>query len=439
MLQVEKIQNALLHLIGFKRTTTSIEDAAISDMLTESESGLYFQQAHPLITIDSLYSIAPDFSNAANTAMFNGYSSAKRNTVYQKGTVIVSAGRLFKARHTIGPKVKIMPLNEPEDWSETYLFSEWLEDKVKSSIAKVVNRFVTEKYANAISKPILESRPLFDGAGRLVDTIENRHKLVGFEIVPIRAKGIVTKINKIGLQFTKPGKYKLYLMHSSSDEPIKTIDLQKRQTGFEWIPVEDFMLPYSSEFTDAGGSWYLVYKQDELPEGSQAINKDRDWSKGPCKSCSRNEYIAWQAWSKYIEIHPFSVGADSVNTLWDVETNDYNYNTNWGINLDISIYCDLTDFIIQERHTFTDLIMKQFAVDMLREFAFNPSVRTNRHSINASRMDILYELDGDSSSMKKSGLSYQLDQAFKAANISTQGLDRVCLPCKNNGIKYRTV
>ena len=41
--------------------------------------------------------------------------------------------------------------------------------------------------------------------------------------------------------------------------------------------------------------------------------------------------------------------------------------------------------------------------------------------------------------MKKSGLSYQLDMAFKAIKLSTEGIDRVCLPCKNNGIKYRTV
>ena len=88
---------------------------------------------------------------------------------------------------------------------------------------------------------------------------------------------------------------------------------------------------------------------------------------------------------------------------------------------------------------FQDVIAKQVAVDMLREFAYNPNVRTNRHSINASRVDILYEIDGDSSSMKKSGLSYQLDLSFKAIELSTEGIDRVCLPCKNNGIRYLTV
>lgn len=101
--------------------------------------------------------------------------------------------------------------------------------------------------------------------------------------------------------------------------------------------------------------------------------------------------------------------------------------------------CDFTDFIVEQKELFTDIIAKQVAVDFLREFAYNANVRTNRHSINASRLDILYELDGDSASMKKSGLNYALDQAIKALELNTRGVDRICQPCNNNGIKYRVV
>ena len=41
--------------------------------------------------------------------------------------------------------------------------------------------------------------------------------------------------------------------------------------------------------------------------------------------------------------------------------------------------------------------------------------------------------------MKKNKDAEAMDLAFKAVDISTQGIDRVCLPCNNNGIKYRTV
>lgn len=433
MVRAIDIQEKLLHLIGWEQNYDT-SDLKISDALTVSESGLYFQQIHPLLTLQNMSCIAPDFKNMT----FEEYNAEK---AYSKGNIVKYNELLYKAlQNSVGKQPDI----ESEYWVETNPFSEWLESKTKASIQKAISRYCNEKIAQGTYKTLCENRTLFDGTGRLVDVVKNKKNLVGFEIVPIRAKGVTAKINKIGLQFTEPGEYTLYLMHSSMDAPVKIIKLNKiRKNSIEWFSLDDVYLPYQSDDNDAGGSWYLCYFQSELPEGSQAIRKNKDWSKEPCGSCSRKELLAWQAWSKYIEVHPFFVNEELVEIeeelhLWDVENNQYTYDNNYGLNLDITVACDITDFIIEQRTLFQDIIAKQVAVDMLREFAYNANVRTNRHSINASRLDILYEVDGDSSSMKKSGLSYQLDMAFKAINISTQGIDRVCLPCKNNGIKYRT-
>ena len=448
MVRAIDIQEKLLHLIGWEQNYDT-SDLKISDALTVSESGLYFQQIHPLLTLQNMSCIAPDFKNMT----FEEYNAEKP---YSKGNVIKYGSLLYKALQNSTGK---QPDIESEYWVETNPFSEWLESKTKASIQKSIARYCNEKIAQGTYKTLCENKTLFDGTGRLVDVVKNKKNLVGFEIVPIRAKGVTTKINKIGLHFTEPGEYTLYLMHSSMDAPVKIIKLNKiRKNSIEWFSLNDVYLPYQSEDNDAGGSWYLCYFQSELPEGSQAIRKDKDWSKEPCNSCSRREYLAWMAWSKYIEVHPFFVNEELINGmqddfnddfnndfskqpihLWDVENNQYTYDNNYGLNLEITISCDITDFIIEQRMLFQDIIAKQVAVDMLREFAYNANVRTNRHSINASRLDILYEVDGDSSSMKKSGLSYQLDMAFKAIKLSTEGIDRVCLPCKNNGIKYRTV
>lgn len=435
MVRANDIQEKLLRLIGWEQNYDT-SDLKISDALTVSESGLYFQQIHPLLTLQNMSCIAPDFNNIT----FPEYNSEKE---YSKGNVVDYQGTQYKALQKAQGK---QPDIESEYWVETNLFSEWLESKTKASIQKAIARYCNEKTVEGTNKPLCESRTLFDGTGRLVDTVKNKKNLVGFEIVPVRAKGVTTKINKICLQFTKAGEYTLYLMHSSMDAPVKIIKLNKiRDNSAEWFTVDDLYLPYQSEDNDAGGSWYLCYFQSELPEGSQAIRKNKDWSKEPCGSCSRRELLAWMAWSKYLEIHPFFVNEELINTkdkslhLWDVENNQYTYDNNYGLNLEVTVSCDITDFIIEQRMMFQDVIAKQVAVDMLREFAYNSNVRTNRHSINASRLDILYEVDGDSSSMKKSGLSYQLDMAFKAIKLSTSEIDRVCLPCRNNGIKYRTV
>lgn len=435
MIRIKDLNEQLLHLVGWQQSYDTSE-VKLSDNLTQSESGMYFQQVHPLLTLPNLMSIAPDFKNT-------NFPEHDANSSYKEGVVVTLEDKYYKS-------IKDVPVNteitNDEYWIETNLFSEWLEDKTKASIIKLINKFINMKLADKASKSLIENKTLFDGTGRLTNLATNRNRFVGFEVDTVRSKGVTVKINKIGLQFTRPGKYKVYILHSSCDTPVYSFEFEKlKSNSIEWFkPKEDILLPYESQEIDAGGSWYIGYLQSDLPENSQAINRDRDWSTQPCKGCSRQEFLAWQAWSKYIEVHPFYVDENQLlgedeQMYFDPEIMNFTYDANYGINLDVSVYCDLTDFIIKQKQLFQDVIAKQVAVDFLREFAYNPNVRTNRRSINASRTDILYELDGDSSSMKHSGLNYELDLALKALNFSTQGLDRVCLPCVNHGLKYRTV
>lgn len=427
MIRIADIQDKMLHLVGWKQSY-DLSDIMLSSNITQTESGMYFQQIHPLLTLDNLRSIAPDFQN------YN-WQAHDVNKAYKYGEVVRVDDSLYKALQNVPAETDIL---DTDYWSETNPFSEWLEEKTKASIVKLVNKFINTKLADKATKSLIENKTLFDGTGRLTNKIENRNKLVGFEIDTVRSKGVTVKIDKIGLQMTEPGSYTLYIFHSSNPEPIYTLTFEKtKANSLEWFkPKEDILLPYESANTDAGGSWYLVYKQSELPENAQAIYKDRDWSTGPCKACSRSEFSAYKAWSRYIEVHPFYISEDEE---FNPETMNFTYDKNYGINLEVSAYCDLTDFIIKQRAMFQDVLSKQVAIDFLREFAYNPNVRTNRHSINASKLDILTELDGDANSMRQSGLSYELDIALKALSISTQGLDRVCLPCVNNGIKYRSI
>ena len=436
MVRIQEIQEGLLHLIGWRQSYDA-NDGVISEALTQSESGLYYQDAHPLLTLQNLQSIAPDFSNIS-------YPAHSTEETYAKGVVVTDSDKHYKSLKAVPENIQI---TDTEYWIETNPFSEWLETKTKACITKAISCYVNEKVAKGTYKTLCEKKTLFDGTGRIYDTIKNKNNLVGFEIVPIRAKGVTTKINRIGLQFSEPGDYTILVMHSSLMEPYYQETFTKRiGNNVEWFtPSQELYLPYETDEIDAGGSWYICYVQSQLPTGSQAIRKSRDWSKGPCNECSRHEYETWRIWSKYLEVHPFYVNEELVPIvdeqvqLWDVENNLYDYSTNYGLNLDITVACDMTDFIIEQRQMFTDYLSKSLAIDFLREFAYNPNVRTNRHSINASRPDILYEIDGDSSSMKKSGLSYQLELASKAIQVSTEGIDRVCLPCVNHGIKYRAV
>lgn len=433
MYRADAIKENFLHLLGWRQNYDTAE-FAISDSLTESETGQYFQDMHPLITLDNIRSITPRFNTDA---------PEYEDKEYKQGEIVSYNGKLYKLIQTTNKDGETESYIDPSNvdyWAVYDQFSDWLQTKTEASIMKAFETYYSAQMQDRAAKNILESKVLFDAAGRLTDVIRPTNSLVGFEIIPIRAEGVTLKIEKIGMQFNAPGKVKLYLMHSSSPDPIKTIDVDyTKKGGIQWTDTPDLYLPYMSEETDAGGSWYLCYSQKELQDGMMAIEKNRDWSKEPCPTCSRVDYISWQAWSKYMEIHPFKVPAPESVTMWDVSENLYTYTTNYGINLKTTIECDLTDIFVDQRKSFQNVIGLQVAADMIREFAYNPNFRINRTQQNFSRNELLYELDGDSTSNKPGGLLYRLDKAMQAIRIDTTGINRICLPCSNGGIRYRSI
>ena len=465
MLRAKHIQDSLLGLVGWKQTDDANPDLLLSSNLLGSESGLYYQQAHPLLTLNNMASIAPDFSDYTKpeydvTATYLKDQIVKVSTTVDETTTV----QYFKAIENVPTNMKP---GVTEGWSnywiETSPFSEWLEDKTRSTIYKAVYRYLNEKQNKGTYKNLLEDRILFDVTTRISDKITNTESLVGFEILPARAKGVTIKINKIGLHFSMPGLYRVFIMHSSRQLPVHILTFTKTQANTcEWFKTDGLYLPYIAPEDDAvAGSWYICYLQSELPAQSQAINRSYDWSGVTCRTCNRRDYEAYLAWSKYMEINPFRVNGNDLSwlsgdfnddysdvffntedkslALWDAADMQYFTDKTWGLNLDVTVGCDLTDFIVDQRWLFQDVLMKQMAVDALREFVYNPNVRTNRHSVNAGRTEILYEIDGDSSSMRESGLAYELKQAFDAISLATSGINRVCLPCCNHGLRYKPI
>lgn len=441
MIRISEIQDALLHLVGWEQNLRREE--AIYYKLTESESGLTFQAAHPLLTLDNIAATMPSNWN-------NQYESWVKNIRYPKGVVVQHNDCLWLAKRSSYGKEPKSDFNNDyskkdygnEYWHPFHPLSHFVERATRQGIATVVQRFLADKSLSKESKMLLENRTFFDGAGRIKDTLPNRHKLVGFEITPIRALGVTTCINRIGLQFSKPTKVKMHLFHSSQVEPVKSWAFQyEKNGGFQWFDTSGCYLPYKGDGW-VGGSWYLCYSQDELDDGVEAINVGRDFSKEPCGTCNKGNLVAWRELTKYLQIAPFVQPApttfDEYPEMWDVDTISYTSNQNHGINVDVTVGCDLTDFIISQRSVFQTVVQKQVAYNILRTIAMNPDVRVNRNQANVSAENILYELDGNPQG-RATGLGYELNQAYKALNIDTDGLDRVCLGCNNGGIKIRTV
>lgn len=382
MIRIDAITESFRNLVGWEQGKAPL---AISDMLTQSESGLYFQEAHPLLTLRAMNGIKPE------------------------GTTL----------------------------------SEYLYKLTERGIKKVVTRFAQDKVILKESRGVLpERRTLFDGAGRKESRVENSGKLVGFEITPIRSMGVTMVINKIGCQFVgNIGEVKFYLFHSSKMEPVatKVVNYNAERGSFMWFDVNDWVLPYITKSTNAGGSWYIVYNQRALPPYMEAINFGRDWSREPCGTCNKGDAVLYRTMLKYVQISPFYVAIDENwdETLWDVDDMMYSMGNNYGINLLFTMNCDATDSIINMKRDFASAVQLQVAHEALRALALNPEVAVNRLQYNADRDQILFETDGNGQGIK--GLKGELEKAYKALELDTRGIDPICLGCHNKGISYRSV
>lgn len=443
MLRVNDIQEAFASVCGWRpEAYNTQEHGALNPELLLSESGLYFQDAHPLLTLENLRSVIPE-------NYIDKYPLWNDTEYYPKDDVVQWNGFSYKAIDRVSPGTE--PGKDPDYWEKYDFLSDFLAELVNASVSDVVSNFIQEKKLNQETRSLLEHRTFFNGAARLQATIENRDRLVGFEITPMRAMGITLRLDRIGFQSVGgSGRITFYLFHSSQRDPIAEIPMDlpasHLQRGtFQWLrPEHTIYLPYMGDKTDSGGSWYLCYDQRELPARTWALNMTKDWSKEPCGTCGVENLASWREITKYLQVSPFFTNGfptdESTGELVPIKPDpaDLIYTTtqNFGLNCEVSVGCDLTDFIIEQKSLFSRVLQLQVCSNALRRIAMNPEVRVNRNQANVGRMDLLYELDGNPQG-RATGMNQDLKLAYKALSFDTRGLSKACLACNTKGVRFR--
>jgi len=118
--------------------------------------------------------------------------------------------------------------------------------------------------------------------------------------------------------------------------------------------------------------------------------------------------------------------------LWDEDKEMYLDSTNWGLNIQVGIQCDVSRVVCQNRNVFAHVLHQQLVVDLLQEMAF--SMRDNQLKqkvAQAAAVALDNQENGQWGEMKK------LQKAIEAADFDFSGLSPVCNPCNagRRGIK----
>lgn len=374
MYDANQIKAALIGLVGWRQNpdTTGWQ---LTD-LTTSSSGLFFNSVHPLLTIDNLISICPEFD------------------------------RIHTAQADINAA-----------------FTAWLKEKTEDAILQAIESWIDEKFEKKSASNLLERDKLFNVTGNFTDLELSSEKVVGIEVVPARSRSMTTTITKIGVQFDTNQFVDLHLFKTGQKISVQSENIDYQGDGsVQWVDV-DWSL--SGE-----GAYYLGYDQRTIT--GNAINGVRDytWDKRGLTSYPTGRYYKATA---------FNASVADINNLWDLKENAYSVSTNYGLNLCLNAQCDYSSFIIDQKDLFKSLIAYQVGINLLRELAFNPESRVNRNEANVERSQILYEIDGDTQGRNDSTVHVRFKKALKSISFDDSGIDKICLPCRRRSIRYSSI
>jgi hypothetical protein len=425
MFNITTVQDCLTGLIGWKPSENPCAEP-LAPTITASSSGMFFNDAHPLLSIDNIESIAPDFANFK----FNTWDIAQ---TYEVGDRVRFSGVVYQS--LTASNIGNQPDSSPIQWGQIDLFSEWLESKTRSFYAQFVNRIFVQKSINKITKSLFDDRYIFQGVGSFNDLIIKQGRFVGFEIIPNRQEDISLKLNKIGFQFNQiQTGFTLYVFHSSQEEAIHTETITTSgSNSFEWFNLSSAIeLFYASNEYDAGGAFYIGYFEDDIQ--GQAIKKSFNFSR-PCSTCRGGaDFRFWRTWSKFFSITPVSFGADALNGNFmpDIDLIREESTNNFGMNLNVSAECDLSEFLCRHLRQMTFPLMKYVGLEFVKEFA--NSIRLNREK-SELQQKALIELDDRQGSFT---LKQEVENLMKDIDFSFSDLNSACMPCnEKNGINHK--
>lgn len=261
---------------------------------------------------------------------------------------------------TDNPYAKIEFVKDNQDYVgiSNLQFNEFLVGLKKSAISNVVNQVFSEY-------DFIDRSVLYRNANNKVDLETLPNGFVGYKIEISNAKNIAFKINRVVLDFSGTGDIDLMIWNTASKTPIftKTITIASdhQEEILEWT-------------FDQKGDYYIGYNTT----GLTVVPFKREWK----PSCF-----------KYLGIDKVKVLGHNTTALFDLD-NVEGMAEDCGLNLDITLFDDYTDFILNNKSLFARAIQLQCTISCIQ--IYMASLRSNSNQSHANQVyeKIMIELEG---------------------------------------------
>lgn len=364
MFKSEKIYPFYKDLIGWKQHFNPA-DISINPALTTSQSGEYYQEKHSALRLDYIQTT----------------------------------------------------LSQDQD------LSLYLEEAVKSGINGMFNDLIQHRQVDQYGKTLLEQAQLLNKLSFAGNKIINLSRFVGVQIKLRDVTGLQAVINEIGLQLDGADTVTMYLFHTSQEEPIQTFEVTTTNSSVKWSKVDIELNSHEAEKYHAG-AFVLGYYQDDLT--ASAVNYSNfNWTVGECASCGTNYHQVWQSIRKHFYVFPLYVafGNYTKGKMFDIQNAFFAEDKSWGLNFKFSVNCDLTEFFIQNRNAFKNLLSTKVAHLILKDMRFSQETNYVQESL---RQMVIREVEGDKET-NALNISQQYDRELKAVKYNIAGINNRCL------------
>lgn len=246
-------------------------------------------------------------------------------------------------------------------------FNIFLKNMQKASIASVCNQVFSEFdfidrnliYKNAINKVNVETLPV---------------GFVGYKINVSDAKNTAFKISRVILDFQGTGNLTLLLWNTGRKVALQT----KVITITSDNQVEELNWVLDNSDTTYKGDYYIGYVANAL----MVAPYNREWDNANIMSGF-----------KELSIEKVLVLGHSGTQLFDLDLVDSTALEN-GLNLDISIYDDYTDFILNNKMLFAKAISLEFTIRCLQMYASTTRSTANQRNSQELYQKIMVEIEG---------------------------------------------
>jgi len=372
----------LKKVVGFRDHWNATDIPALPTALTESESGQYYNDFHPMIRLDYISALLPS----------------------------------------------------------DYALNTFLDDIETSSIKQMLNKMQTYKKLNNAGQDLVRNNLIYDNVLKN-KTVTNEGRFVGVEFcLRDTSAGIRAVINRIGLYLTSAQpSLTLYLFNSLQETAVSTYNFTSTSANsFTWLETA-INIDYESGANTDGGVWYLGYYQNDLGLNNAIQYDSLNWKNGYCRTCDggirSGKYNSIQ---KYVDMSPFYVAASqlpAVGTMFDTDDVVYTYSQYYGFNFNVSIVCNLSQFWIDSRLSMVTAIGKSVALKILEMMKASSQISAIEQNV---QFNIIRDLEGDAETQSVP-FWQQTERSIKATNLDQSGINTTCVPCARKGAIYGAI